>query len=344
MRKLQNVLYVTSPNAYLSKDGENVVVLIEQKEAARVPAHNLEGIVCFGYMGASPKLMQMCAENGIGLSFVTENGRFLARVTGRISGNILLRRRQYNLYENEIESAQMAKTIVLGKLFNCRTVLRRFIRDHEELLTREYLENVDALEHVLRELKQINAVDCDQIRGYEGIGSKYYFNCFDTLILAQKEDFYFNERNKRPPLDRMNALLSFIYVLIAHDVESAIETVGMDPQAGFLHRNRPGRASLALDLMEELRSYLGDRFVLTLVNNRVVKGTDFTIKESGAVLLNPETRKEILAAWQKRKQEVVLHPYLDEKIEIGLIPYAQALLMARYLRGDIDGYPPFLMR
>ena len=344
MRKLLNVLYVTNPNAYLSKDGDNVVILIEGKEAARVPAHNLEGIVCFGYMGASPKLMQMCCENNIGLSFVSENGRFLARVTGRISGNILLRHRQYALYENEERSAAISKSIVLGKLINCRSVLRRFARDHDNLVTDEYVLHLKLLEDIIKDLQRYEAKDINEVRGYEGIGSKYYFSCLDSLILSQKDGFYFRERSKHPPLDRMNALLSFVYVLIAHDVESAIETVGMDPQAGFLHRNRPGRASLALDLMEELRPYLGDRFVLTLVNNHVVKATDFVIKENGAVYLIPDVRKIIISAYQKRKKETVIHGYLDEKIEIGLIPYAQSLLMARHLRGDIDGYPPFIMR
>lgn len=339
-----NVLYVTSPDAYLSKIGENIVISIDNKKVKRIPSHNLEGIVCFGYQGASPKVMAMCAEKGIGLSFVTEYGKFLCRVNGKISGNVLLRKQQYRLSDRHVESGNIARSFVLGKLLNCRNILMRFKREHVELCDVVYLNNLDKLDDIILSVNKGLDLNVDSIRGLEGIGAKIYFDCFDKLILQNKGDFFFRLRSKRPPLDRMNALLSFIYVLLAHDVTSALETVGLDPQVGFLHTDRPGRNSLALDLMEEVRPYLADRLALTLINTNILTAKDFVEKENGAVLLHPDSTKIVLTHWQRRKKDIITHPFLEEKIEIGLIPYAQALLLARYVRGDMEIYPPFILK
>lgn len=303
MRKLLNVLYVTNPEAYLSKEGESIVVSICGKEAKRIPTHNLEGIICFGYQGASPKLMAMCAEKGIGLSFVTEYGRFLCRVSGKVNGNVLLRKQQYRISDHRIKSGHMARSFVLGKLLNCRNILLRFKREHSELCDEKYIGNIVSIEDIIDQVNKSVDVDIDTIRGLEGVGARTYFDCFDAFILNNKEDFYFKGRNKRPPLDRMNALLSFIYVLLVHDVTSALETVGLDPQVGFLHRDRPGRSSLALDLMEELRPYLADRLALTLINTKVLSKDDFIEKENKAILLKPDATKIVLTHWQKRKKK-----------------------------------------
>lgn len=342
MRKLLNTLYVTNPQAYLSKDGENIVVSLPEGKRP-FPIHNLEGVVCFGYPGASPQLMAMCAERGVALSFVSEYGKFLCRVTGKVSGNVLLRKRQYRLSENAEESGKLARDFVLGKLLNGRNVLNRFRRDYPQRCDAAFLNCLELFQDNIKALYQCD-LDVDSIRGIEGFAAKTYFEAFDKLILLDEEEFHFSGRSKHPPLDRVNALLSFIYVLFAHDVASALETVGLDPQVGFLHQDRPGRNSLALDLMEELRPYLADRLALTLLNTRVLKANDFVQKENGAVLLHPDSRKIVLTHWQKRKKEVITHPILDEKIEIGLIPYAQSLLLARYIRGDIEEYPPYVVK
>lgn len=343
MRKLLNVLYITSPEAYLAKEGENVLVLIGEETKFRIPVHNLEGIVCFGYTGASPALMHLCAEKGVALSFLSESGKFRARVSGRVNGNVLLRRRQYRLADSPEESVQLAKSFIFGKLFNCKCVLQRFLRDHEgKGDTLAVQDGVKTLSLQLQKAAQCR--NTDTLRGVEGEGARSYYGVFDNLILEAKDFFRFSGRSRRPPLDPVNALLSFLYTLLAHDCAAALETVGLDPQVGFLHRERPGRPSLALDLMEELRPYLVDRLVLSLINNRQADSRGFTTKESGGVLMTAEARKEIITAWQNRKQEEINHPFLGEKIEIGLIPYAQALLLARHLRGDLDAYPPFLMK
>lgn len=286
----------------------------------------------------------MCAEKGIGLSFLTEYGKFLCRVNGKISGNVLLRKQQYRLSDERIESGNIARSFVLGKLLNCRNILMRFKREHIELCDATYLNNLEKLDDIISSVNEAVDIDVDSIRGLEGIGAKIYFECFDTLILNNKRDFFFHQRNKRPPLDRMNALLSFIYVLLSHDVTSALETVGLDPQVGFLHRDRPGRNSLALDMMEEIRPYLADRLALTLINTNVLTAKDFVEKENGAVLLHPDSTRVVLTHWQKRKKDITTHPFLGEKIEIGLIPYAQALLFARCIRGDLETYPPFIIK
>ena len=342
MRKLLNTLYVTTPGSYLHRDGENVIIRVGSEERFRIPIHNLEGIVCFGYMGSSPQLMQLCSENHVGLSFLTPYGKFLGRVSGRVRGNVLLRRTQYRIADNSEASLDIAKCFIAGKIVNCRTVLGRSIRDHGEVICREKIQNADNL--LIENLMKIDGcTNADTLRGIEGNCAKFYFDVLDELILKQKTDFFVHERNRRPPRDNMNALLSLLYTLLAHDVESALETVGLDPYVGFFHTDRPGRASLALDMMEELRPFIADRLVLNLVNLQQICGTDFLKKEGGGILLTDKGRKEVLGAWQKRKQDEITHPYLNEKIPIGLLPYVQALLMARFLRGDIEGYPPFFM-
>ncbi|HOB43774.1 MAG TPA: type I-C CRISPR-associated endonuclease Cas1c [Bacillota bacterium] len=342
MRKLLNTLYVTTPDAYLARDGENLVVRIGNEEKFRIPIHNLEGVVCFGYMGASPHLMRLCSENNVGLSFLTPSGKFLARVSGRVRGNVLLRRTQYRKADNRLESLEISKSFIIGKIVNSRTVLGRGIRDHGAVIDCNRVRGVDAL--LIENLLKIEDCDsADTLRGIEGNCAKFYFVALDDLILKQKDDFYMHERNRRPPLDNMNTLLSFLYTLLAHDVESALETVGLDPYVGFFHTDRPGRPGLALDMMEELRPYMADRLALNLVNLNQVDRDDFYKKENGGVILRDDGRKKVIAAWQKRKQDMITHPYLNEKIPIGLLPYVQAMLMARFLRGDIDGYPPFFM-
>jgi len=342
MRKLLNTLYVTNPDSYLVKDKDNVVVKINKRETFRIPVYNLEGIVCFGYMGASPQLMKLCSDNNIALSFMSPHGQFQARVSGRVRGNVLLRRTQYRIADSPTDSLEIAKSFIIGKTINCRTVLGRSIRDHGEQIDCKKIHSADSL--LIDNILKID--DCqtsDSLRGIEGNCAKFYFSVLDELILKQKDDFFIKERNRRPPLDNMNAMLSFLYALLAHDVESALETVGLDPYVGFFHTDRPGRPSLALDMMEELRPFMADRLALKVINLNQVKGKDFLKKENGGVIMTDDGRKEILSAWQKRKQDEITHPYLGEKIPVGLIPYVQAMLMARFLRGDIDGYPPFFM-
>ena len=343
MRKLLNVLYVTTPDSYISKDGENVVIKVNNTEIFRIPVHNLEGIVCFGYIGASPPMMALCAERNVGLSFLSEYGQFYARVTGKISGNVLLRREQYRRADKEDDSLRIASNFIIGKITNSRSVLKRAIRDHEDAINSEEVGH--AISMLTRKIERIGRCNAlEELRGVEGDAAKEYYSVLNELILTQKEDFYMNDRSRRPPMDNLNALLSFLYTLLAHDVQSALESVGLDPYVGFLHRDRPGRASLALDLMEELRPYLADRIALTLINRKQINGKGFIQKESGGIIMDQETKKEVLTIWQKRKREEITHPFLNEKIEIGLIPYTQSLLLARYLRGDLEQYPPFFWK
>jgi CRISPR-associated protein Cas1 len=343
LKQLQNVLFVTLQGAYLSKNGDTVDVLHEQRTKLRVPLHTLQSIVCFGNVSCSPFLMGACGEAKIGLSFLTENGRFLARVDGPVRGNVLLRMEQYRVSDDEVRSSVISKSIILSKIANSRVVLQRILRDYPENPGREDISTaLTQLDSSLRELNR--AATLDLVRGIEGLAASAYFSCLDHLINKDKENFYFKGRNRRPPLDNMNALLSFLYTLLVHDVQSALEGVGLDPAVGFLHRHRPGRPSLALDLMEELRAFLADRAALSLVNRQQVKATGFSRSESGAVTMDDDTRKVVLVAWQKRKKEEITHPFLQEKIEIGLIPHVQAMLLARFLRGDLDAYPPFLWR
>lgn len=343
MKKLLNTLYVMTPEAYLSLDGENIVVLKEDKVAGRIPLHNLESVVTFGYTGASPALMGACAERNIGLCFMTKHGRLLARIVGMSKGNVVLRKEQYAVSEDEDRCVLIARNCILGKVFNGKWILERACRDYALRLDVEKLKRASAM--LTGNMDAIrSAADLETLRGFEGKAATVYFSVLDDLILQQKEDFYFRERNRRPPLDNINALLSFIYSILAHETASALEAVGFDAYIGFLHRDRPGRFSLALDMMEELRPVLADRFVISLVNKKRVKAEDFLRKENGAVFLTDDARREVLSAWQARKQEVITHPFLSEKIPWGLVPYAQAMLLARYIRGDLDEYPPFLWK
>lgn len=340
MKRLGNVLYITTPEAYLSLDGENVVLKKDEQVSMRLPIHNLEHIICFNYPGVSPALMGACAERNVGLSFLQPNGRFLARVTGRVKGNLLLRKKQYELSQCVDASADIAGNFLLGKIANSRKVIERAMRDHSLLV------NVPALRAASDFLKESlyavqSAETLEALRGFEGSAAKQYFRVFDEMILQQREDFSFDERTRRPPRDNMNSLLSYLYTLLTYDVASALEAVGLDPYVGFLHTDRPGRPSLALDLMEELRPVFADRLALSLVNRKQINGKGFTQKESGGILMDDETRKTVLTAWQTRKQEEIVHPYLKERIQFGLIPHVQAMLLARYLRGDLDAYPPF---
>lgn len=343
MRKLQNTLYVTTPMAYLSLDGETVVIQNDDVCLGRVPLLNLENIVSFGYRGASPRLMGACAERGIGLCFLTQHGRFLARVAGPVSGNVLLRTAQYRLADVEVDALPIAKMFLTGKIFNGRWSLERTMRDHALRVDADRLKN--AIEQMKQALAAVSrAGSTEELMGVEGVAAKAYFAVFDELILRQPAYFRFDGRNRRPPLDPVNALLSFTYSILGSEIAGALEAVGLDPAVGFLHSLRPGRASLALDLLEELRAPLADRFVLSLINLGTVNERDFARKENGAFYLTDDARKRFLAAWQKRKQEVITHPFLKEKLPWGLVPHAQAMLMSRYIRGDLDVYPPFLWK
>lgn len=343
MKHLLNTLFVTTEDIYLSLDGENVVANRDNLAVARYPLHTLQKIVSFSYSGASPALMGACAEKGIGLAFCTPRGRLLARVCGKNTGNVLLRREQYRVADDEIRSCRIARNMIFGKLRNARWSIERTLRDHGLRVAKE------ALCRASQELKNLlipitESTGADTLRGLEGVGSAVYFGVFDEMILNQKDHFFFRARNRRPPTDRVNAMLSFAYSLLSHDCACALESVGLDAYVGFLHTDRPGRPSLALDLMEELRPCMADRFVLTLINNRIIKPDSFQIQDSGAVLLTDEGRHAFLKGWQDKKREALTHPFLNEKLTWGMIPYVQALLLARYLRGDMDEYPPFLWK
>jgi len=343
MKRLLNTLYVTSPNRYLGLDGENVVVYEEQTEIGRVPLHNLQGIVTFGYTGASPALMGACAKRDVAISFLSGSGRFLARVSGEVRGNITLRKEQYCQTMDSEKSMQIARNCILGKVYNAKWVLERACRDNGLRIDVEQIKRKSAF--LSEAMKRIRV--CEQsaeLRGLEGEAASVYFSVFNELILQQKSDFVFNKRTKRPPLDPVNAMLSFSYTLLTGMCASALETVGLDPYAGFFHTDRPGRLSLALDMVEELRSVVGDRFVLTMINKKIMKPEDFLQKENGAVIMGDNARKLFLSHWQTKKQEVVKHPYLEEKVEWGMIPHVQAMLLARYIRGDLDEYPPFFWK
>lgn len=343
MKKLLNTLYVTSENSYLSLDGENIVVFEDKKEVGRLPLHNLEGIVSFGYRGTSPALMGVCADRNISLCYVTPQGKFLARVTGKIKGNVILRQQQYESSRDKEISLSIAKNCITGKIYNARWVLERAVRDHSLQINTDQVKTASV--HLKQSLEYIrNSQSKEQLRGYEGEAASIYFGVFNELILQQKKDFVFCGRNKRPPLDNINAMLSFVYTLLTNQIASALECVGLDPYIGYLHTERPGRVSLALDLIEELRAPLADRFVLSLINKKVITRKNFKTKENGAVIMDDEARKRLLTEWQNRKKETITHPFLKEKIEWGMVPYVQAMLLARYLRGDLDGYPVFLWK
>jgi len=343
MRKMLNTLYITSEDAYLALNGETVEILFSDSEKKRIPLHTLENIISFSYKGASPALMGKCEEKGIGLCFFSPNGKYLASVGAAIRGNVLLRKTQYRQSENKQESLRIARNIISAKLYNSEQILLRSTRDHPFQVDVERI--ITAAKRIEDYLGQVRIADNDEsLLGLEGLAAAEYYSVFDELILQQKDIYKYTNRSRRPPMDRVNALLSFSYVLLASMCESALLSVGIDPYVGFLHKDRPGRKSLALDLMEDLRSVFADRFVLSLINNKVIKENDFTVQESGAVLLNDKGKRVFLSKWQEKKRTEIVHPFLKEKIPWGMVPYAQAMLLARYLRGDIDQYPPLFWR
>ena len=340
MRKLLNTLYVTTPEAYLSKDGLNVVISVRQEEVFRIPVVNIEGIVTFGYMGASPGLMKLCTDNGVSLTFLSPNGRFVSRVQGQTKGNVLLRKAQYRLADDEQRSLHIAQLFVAGKIQNYRNVLRRYIRDYGENIDVETAAKAMDME----KRDALRTQDKTELMGVEGRAANRYFSVFPHLILQQKADFPFTGRNRRPPKDAVNAMLSLAYTLLANDTAAALESVGLDPYVGFFHSLRPGRTSLALDVMEEMRAYLCDRFVLSLINKRQISVSDFVFQGEKGVLMTDKGRKTFLTSWQNRKKEEIIHPYLNEKVPVGLLPHVQAMLLARFVRNDIDDYPVFLFK
>jgi len=343
MKRLLNTLFITTQDAYLARRSEQVIVRADGQERARFPILALEAIVCLGRVTFSPQLLQLCGENDVALSFMSEQGRFLGRLQSPVSGNVLLRRQQFRAADAPQTAADLARSFLIAKLYNSRTVLRRAAREHNDRAAAGELSTAaDQLSATLARLQ--HAHDLGRLRGIEGDAARAYFSVFDHLITAQKQNFTFTERSRRPPLDNVNALLSYLYSVLAHDVSAALQANGLDPQVGFLHRDRPGRPGLALDLMEELRPLMADRLALTLINRQQVRPSGFRRTESGAVRMDDDTRRTIIVAYQERKRESLQHPFLGEKLELGLLPHAQALLLARRLRGDLDAYPPFLWR
>lgn len=346
MRPYLNTIYVSKEGAWLRKDGENLVVSLEREVLARFPLHMIEGIVCIGRVSLTTPLMGHCVREGKCITHLDENGRFLARIEGPVSGNVLLRREQYRRTDDPHRCACIARNLLIGKVNNQRAVLARALRDHAasmEECSREAVEQaVQSLKRIIERIRV--CADLDFLRGMEGEAAQLYFGVFDCLIRSDSPAMRFTGRSRRPPLDRVNALLSFLYVLLTHDCRSALETIGLDPAVGFLHRDRPGRASMALDLMEEFRPVLADRLVLSLINRKQVVESDFLVADNGAVLLKDNCRKTVLTAWQERKREELQHAFIGENAPLGLFPVLQAQLLARHLRGDLDGYPPFIWR
>jgi len=346
MRRQLNSLYITTEGAWLKKDGANIVMQVEGKERARLPIHMLESLVCFGRVLVSPPLMGFCAEQGVTITHLSPYGKFLARIEGPISGNVLLRRRQYRVSDEEVGCANIVRSVLIGKVHNQRAVLARGLRDYGAKLLESERQQLDKactrMNRVASDL--LREPTTNGLRGLEGEAAQVYFGVFDGLIRHDGEGFRFTGRNRRPPRDRINALLSFFYTLLTHDCRSALESVGLDPAVGFLHRDRPGRPSLALDLAEEFRPLLGDRLALSLVNRRQLREKDFIVAESGGVTLTEDARKKVLTAYQERKREEINHLFIDEKAPIGMLPFLQAQLLARHLRGDLDAYPPFLWK
>ncbi len=346
MRRMLNTIYVTSEDAWLRKDGANLVVEVEGAERGRAPLHMLEGVVSFGRPGASPALLAACAEAGITVSHLDPNGRFLARVEGPRTGNVLLRRAQFRCADDPERGVPIVRGIVAAKAANQRTVIRRALRDHGGSLSPEALDRLEAAERRLTDIarRTLPAAEVALLRGLEGEAAQVYFGVFHHLLRSGDPAFAFGGRSRRPPLDRVNALLSFLYALLGHDCRAALEAHGLDPQVGFLHADRPGRASLALDLMEELRPVLADRLTLSLINRRQIAPNDFIVEEAGGVRLTDDARKRVLIAWQERKRDELSHPFLGETLPLGLLAHAQAQLLARHLRGDLDGYPGFIWK
>jgi CRISPR-associated protein Cas1 len=344
VKKLLNTVYVTTEGAALRKDGENLVAEVEGEERARVPLHMLASVVLFGPILITPALIAACAAAGISIALLDRNGRFQARIEGPTTGNVLLRRQQYRASDAPDE---IVRSIVVGKVANQRSVLMRALRDYGgefDAAARGAIEG--AVRRLALIMRRVELADegAEQLRGSEGEAANLYFSVFDHLIRSPDAELRWRSRSRRPPLDPLNALLSFLYTLLTHDCRSACESVGLDPAVGFLHRDRPGRPSLALDLMEELRPVLADRLALSLINRRQLRARDFEIRDNGAVMLGEESRKAVLAAWQERKKEERQHPFLGEKAPLGLVPYLQAQMLARHLRGDLDAYPPWFWK
>ncbi len=344
MRRMLNTLFVTTQGAWISQKGENIIVHLSKEESRAFPIHLFESILCFGQVNVTAPAMGFCAEHGVNLAFFTEYGKFIARVQGEVHGNVLLRREQYRIADNETRCVSLVRNILLGKLLNSKIVLQRSLRDHQQDAdTGKSFKNTCALlDSYILQIKNLQSIS--EMRGIEGIAAKNYFDLLNFMIIQQKEDFKFIGRNRRPPTDNVNAMLSYVYTLLSHDITSALEAVGLDPAVGFLHTDRSGRPSLALDLMEEFRTWLADRFVLSLINMKQIKSNGFTLTPSGAVVMNNETRKTIIAEWQSRKQDELTHPFTGEKIQIGNLAYLQSMLLARYIRGDIKEYPAFVWR
>lgn len=343
MQRLLNTLYITTHGAYIAKEGMTVTIRIDHEIKMRLPVHTLNGIVCFGGVAVSPEAMELCAENNVTISFLGEYGHFKARVVGETQGNVLLRREQYRRADNENQAADLARLFIVAKIANTRTVVLRAIRESFDTTGSEECEI--AARKMLNVIKQLQEpISCESLLGKEGEAARLYFDIFNNLICAQKEHFVFRGRSRRPPLDLVNSMLSFVYTLLVHDATAALETVGLDPYVGFFHKDRPGRPGLALDLMEEFRGYIADRLVLTLINTQQVKPEGFTVSESGGILMDDQTRKTVISAYQKRKQEEVKHPFLEESMPVGMLVFSQAMLLARHLRGDLNKYPAFFCK
>lgn len=339
MKKLQNSLYVTRQGAYVHKERETIVIEHERQKLMQVPIHSVSGVFCFGNVLVSPALMGFCGEKGVNLAFFTEYGRFYGRLQGKKSGNVLLRRAQY--HASDTTAMEIARSIIGAKLVGTKHVLLRHQRNHGGNDNTER-----AIKHLSASIRLARFVDSvASLRGIEGDAAATYFSVFEELIKEQvRSEFQFSGRNRRPPRDPVNAMLSFVYAILGQDVSAALNGVGLDPQVGYLHTDRPGRDSLAQDLLEEFRSWLADRLVLSLINRRQVKASDFVTESSGAVRMSDDARKQLLVSYQKKKQQEVMHPYLKEQVPIGILPHVQAMLLARHLRGDLDRYPPFVIR
>lgn len=343
MQRFLNTLYITTQKTYLHKKGEAVEIKVDDKVVALIPFITLDSIICFGNIFVSPFLLGACPKYNITISFLSETGKFLARVQGPVAGNVLLRKEQYRISDDKSKSAVVAKYIMIGKIANQKTVLQRVVRDHADKIEINKIHNaVDYLNISLDKIEKES--DLDKLRGIEGDAAEKYFSVFDELIISQKDNFKFTDRNRRPPLDNVNAMLSYVYTLLYHDMISALECVGLDPAVGFMHRDRPGRLSLALDLIEEFRAFFADRLVLSLINRNEILPSQFEKTASGAVIMNEAARKLIITAYQKKKEDVLNHPYVDKKMHIAILFHTQAQLMARYIRGDIDGYPVYIWK
>ncbi len=342
MKKLLNSLYITQDNIYIKKDGETISIIKDNQSLAKLPIHNIENILIFGYNTVSAHLINFCSENKVVVSFCDPSGRFLARVSGPVHGNVLLRKAQYKFYDEQSFCVNFGKNVLLAKINNCKIVLKRFSRDHfsNENIDKVH-EAIGILSDCTRRLQQAQTETESELMGIEGEAARAYFGVFDHMILNQKKDFFLKTRNKRPPTDNVNCMLSYLYTILAHDCRSALECVGLDPAVGFLHKLRPGRGSLALDIMEEFRAYLVDRLVLNLINLKQIKSNLFVKDDTGATQMKEDAKKKLIKSYQERKKETIEHPFLCEKIEIGLLPYIQAMLLARFIRGDYNEYPPF---